>query len=150
MLTLASLYAVPTKVLLQAVRRNAERFPEDFMFQLEVEEWELLRSQIVTSKEGRGGRRDAPYVFSEQGVAMLSSVLRSPRATAVNIEIMRTFVRLREVLAANKELAKQFESLESRIDKRLADQDQAIVEILKAIRNLMNPPAGSKRKIGFV
>jgi hypothetical protein len=142
---------VPTKALLQAVRRNAERFPEDFMFELEAEEWEGLRSQIVTSNVGRGGRRYAPFVFTEQGVAMLSSVLRTPRAIAVNIEIMRAFVRLREVLAANKELAKQFAALEARIDRRLADQDQAIVEILHAIRELMNPPANAaKRKIGFV
>jgi len=148
---LASLYGVPTKVLLQAVRRNAERFPEDFMFALTPGEWALLRSQVVTSKPGRGGRRYAPLVFTEQGVAMLSSVLRSPRAIAVNIEIMRAFVRLREVLAANKELAKQFAALEARIDRRLADQDQAIVEILQAIRELMAaPPAGPKRKIGFV
>ncbi len=148
---LAVLYGVPTRVLLQAVRRNAERFPEDFMFELGPEEWAVLRSQIVTSKEGRGGRRYAPYAFTEQGVAMLSSVLRSPRAIAVNVEIMRAFVRLREVLAANKELAKQFAALEARIDKRLADQDQAIVEILRAIRELMSPPSsGPKRKIGFV
>jgi uncharacterized protein YjcR len=92
-----------------------------------------------------------PRVFTEQGVAMLSSVLRSARAIAVNIEIMRAFVRLREVLAANKALAKQFAALEARIQKRLADQDQVIVEILQAIRELMNPPASTpKRKIGFV
>jgi hypothetical protein len=149
---LASLYGVETRALVQAVKRNAERFPDDFMFQLEAEEWELLRSQSVMSSEGHGGRRSAPYVFTEQGVAMLSSVLRSPRAIAVNVEIMRAFVRLREVLAANTELAKQFAALEARIDKRLADQDQAIVEILKAIRELMNPTVNpaAKRKIGFV
>jgi hypothetical protein len=105
----------------------------------------------VTSNAGRGGRRYAPYVFTEQGVAMLSSVLNSPRAIGVNIEIMRAFVRLRDMIAANKELAKRFDQLEARIDKRLADQDQAIVEILQAIRELMAPPAtGPKRKIGFV
>ena len=146
---LAELYGVPTKALLQAVRRNAERFPDDFMFQLSNQELRDLRSQSVTSSWG--GRRTAPYVFTEQGVAMLSSVLRTPRAIAVNIEIMRAFVQLREVLAANKELAKQFAALEARIDRRLADQDQAIVEILHAIRELMNPPASApKRKIGFV
>ena len=92
-----------------------------------------------------------PRVFTEQGVAMLSSVLRTPRAIAVNIEIMRAFVRLREALATNKELAKRFAALEARIEKRLGDQDQAIVEILQAIRELMNPPANApKRKIGFV
>jgi DNA-binding PadR family transcriptional regulator len=146
---LAVLYGVPTKVLLQAVRRNAERFPADFMFQLSDQELRDLRSQFVTSSWG--GRRTAPYVFTEQGVAMLSSILRTPRAIAVNIEIMRAFVRLREVLATNKELAKRFAALEARIERRLADQDQVIVEILQAIRELMNPPAGApKRKIGFV
>lgn len=146
---LASLYAVPTRVLLQAVRRNAERFPKDFTFELTKQEVRDLRSQLVTSSWG--GRRSLPHVFTEQGVAMLSSVLRTPRAIAVNIEIMRAFVRLREVLVANEELAKQFAALEARIDKRLSDQDQAIVEILQAIRELMTPPANApKRKIGFV
>ncbi len=148
---LASLYGVSTKVLLQAVRRNADRFPADFMFELKADEWDVLRSQIVTSSGSRGGRRYAPFVFTEQGVAMLSSVLRTPRAIAVNIEIMRAFVRLREVLAANSELAKRLDQLEARIDQRLAHQDQAIVEILQAIRGLMNPPASvPKRRIGFV
>jgi hypothetical protein len=146
---LASLYGVPTKALLQAVRRNAERFPKDFMFELSNQELRDLRSQFVTASWG--GRRTTPCVFTEQGVAMLSSVLRSPRAIAVNIEIMRAFVRLREVLATNKELARQFAALEGRIEKRLADQDQVIVEILQAIRQLMKPPATApKRKIGFV
>lgn len=148
---LAALYGAPTRALLQAARRNAERFPEDFTFELEPGEWEALRSQSVTSKAGRGGRRYAPFVFTEQGVAMRSSVLRTPRAIAVNIEIMRAFVRLREVLAANKELANPFAALEARIDERLADQDQAIVEILQAIRELMAPAATApKRRIGFV
>jgi hypothetical protein len=146
---LAVLYGVPTKSLLQAVRRNAERFPEDFMFQLSRQELRDLRSQFVTSSWG--GRRTTPCVFTEQGVAMLSSVLRTPRAIAVNIEIMRAFVRLREMFAANVELAKRLDELEARIDKRLANQDETIVEILNAIRRLMSPPAsGPKRKIGFV
>ena len=98
-----------------------------------------------------GGRRTTPCVFTEQGVAMLSSVLRTPRAIAVNIEIMRAFVRLRDLLATNKELATRFAALEARIEKRLGDQDQAIVEILQAIRELMSPPASApKGKIGFV
>lgn len=118
---------------------------------LEPDEWAALRSQIVTSKRHRGGRRYAPFVFTEQGVAMLASVLRTPRAIAVNIKIMRVFVRLREVLAANSRLAKRLDPLEARIDPRHADQDQAIVEILQAIRPLMNPPASApKPKIGFV
>jgi hypothetical protein len=146
---LADLYGVPTKVLLQAVRRNAERFPEDFMFGLSIQELRDLRSQFVTSSWG--GRRTRPCAFTEQGVAMLSSVLRTPRAIAVNIEIMRAFVRLREMFAANSALAKRLDELEARIDTRLADQDQAIVEILRAIRQLMSPPmARPKRKIGFV
>lgn len=146
---LAILYGLPTRALLQAVRRNAERFPPDFMFELSNQEVRDLRSQFVTSSWG--GRRTTPCVFTEQGVAMLSSVLRTPRAIAVNIEIMRAFVRLRGMFAANVELAKRLDQLEGRIDKRLADQDQAIVEILQAIRRLMNPPAiAPKRKIGFV
>ena len=98
---LAELYGVQTKVLVQAVKRNLSRFPADFMFQLSSDEFKTLRSQTVTSKNARGGRRTAPYAFTEQGVAMLSSVLNSPRAIGVNIEIMRTFVRVRE-LAAGK------------------------------------------------
>jgi hypothetical protein len=99
---LAELYGVETRALLQAVSRNQKRFPKDFMFQMSKEEYELLRSQIVISKKGRGGRRYLPYVFTEQGVAMLSSVLRSERAVQVNIEIMRAFVRLRELVATHK------------------------------------------------
>jgi hypothetical protein len=103
---LAELYGVQTKVLVQAVKRNLMRFPSDFMFQLSATEFSALRSQTVTSKPGRGGRRSAPYAFTEQGVAMLSSVLGCPRAIAVNIEIMRTFVRVRELAATHSELAK--------------------------------------------
>jgi hypothetical protein len=142
---LAALYGVATKVLLQAVKRNQERFPEDFMLRLTNDEWAALRSQFVTSNDGRGGRRYAPYAFTEQGVAMLSSVLKSTRAIAVNIEIMRTFVRMRELLASNKELAQKLAELE----RKLASHDQAIVGILKAIRELMSPPLPKKRPIGF-
>src|ERR1700757_2273129 len=104
---LAALYGVQTKVLVQAVKRNLARFPEDFMFQLAGEEWANLRSQSVTSSSGHGGRRTAPYAFTEQGVAMLSSVLGSDRAIAVNIEIMRAFVRIRKLLEADKSLARK-------------------------------------------
>lgn len=142
---LAALYGVPTGVLVQTVKRNIERFPEDFMFQLTAGEWAALRSQFVISNDGRGGRRYAPYAFTEQGVAMLSSVLKSTRAIAVNIEIMRTFVRMRKLLASNKELAQKLAELE----RKLASHDQAIVGILKAIRELMNPPLPKKRPIGF-
>jgi hypothetical protein len=146
---LAALYGVQTRVLIQAVKRNLARFPEDFMFQLSAAEWAALRSQIVISKIGRGGRRYAPYAFTEQGVAMLSSVLTSERAIAVNIEIMRTFVRMRELLASNKVLAKRFAQLEARLDKKLAEHDDAITAILSAIRELMNPPPPKRRPIGF-
>jgi hypothetical protein len=142
---LATLYGVPTKVLVQAVKRNSKRFPDDFMFQLSADEFENLRSQFVTSSWG--GRRYAPYAFTEQGVAMLSSVLNSPQAIAVNIEIMRAFVRLREMLTSNKELAKKLEELE----RKLQTHDQAITGILNAIRELMRPPEPpKKRQIGFV
>lgn len=146
---LAALYGVETGVLIQAVKRNRDRFPEDFMFQLTAEEWAALRSQFVISNDGRGGRRYAPYAFTEQGVAMLSSVLKSSRAITVNIEIMRAFVRMRELLASNKELAQQLKELETRVTRQLATHDQAIVGILKAIRELMNPPQTEKRPIGF-
>lgn len=143
---LAALYGVETGVLIQAVKRNRDRFPEDFMLQLTAEEWAALRSQSVISNDGRGGRRYAPYAFTEQGVAMLSSVLKSSRAITVNIEIMRAFVRMRELLASNRELAQQLAELE----RKISTHDQAITGILKAIRELMNPPEPKKRPIGFV
>lgn len=146
---LASLYQVETRTLIQAVKRNLDRFPDDFMFQLTGQELARLRSQIVTSNEapGRGGRRYAPYAFTEQGVAMLSSVLNSPRAIAVNIEIMRAFVRLRGLLASNKALARKLDELESKVH----NHDDAITAILSAIRELMTPPEPpKKRKIGFI
>ena len=149
---LAELYGVATKVLLQAVRRNQERFPEDFMIQLTAAEWAALRSRIVTLKPGRGQHRKyLPYAFTEQGVAMLSSVLDSDRAIAVNIEIMRAFVKLREVLVSNKELARRFAQLETRLDKKLTEHDRAIGAILSAIRELMQPKVlvPKRRPIGF-
>jgi len=147
---LAALYGVETRVLLQAVRRNRERFPEDFMLQLTAAEWAALRSQFVTLKTGRGQHRKyLPYAFTEQGVAMLSSVLSSQRAIAVNIQIMRTFVRMREMLVSNKKLAQKLDQLEARIDKKLAAHDEAIAAILSAIRELMNPPPPKTRSIGF-
>jgi hypothetical protein len=127
---LAALYGIETRVLLQAVKRNFERFPADFMFELSAPEWTALRSQSVISKLGSGGRRYAPYAFTEQGVAMLSSVVNSDRAIAVNIEIMRTFVRIRSLLEADRSLARKF----SRIERKLASHDEAIVGILSAIR----------------
>ena len=147
---LAELYGVETKVLIQAVKRNLPRFPEDFMFQLTVTEWAALRSRIVTLERGRGQHRKyLPYAFTEQGVAMLSSVLKSNRAIAVNIQIMRAFVRMREMLTSNKELAHQLSQLEARLEKKLAHHDEAIAAILSAIRELMNPTPPRRRGIGF-
>jgi len=140
---LARLYGVETKRLVEQVRRNAERFPEDFMFRLTPDEHELLRSQFATSKtEQRGGRRYAPYAFTEQGVAMLSSVLRSKRAVSVNIEIMRAFVRLRGLLAGNADLSRRLDELEGRYDRQFK-------VVFDAIRGLMEPPATAKRELGF-
>ena len=147
--TLAELYGVETKVLIQAVKRNLARFPPDFMFQLTASEWAGLRSQIVTSTVRRGGRRYPPYAFTEQGVAMLSSVLGSNRAIAVNIQIMRAFVRMREMLITNKELAQKLDQLEARLEKKLASHDEAIAAIFSAIRELMNPAPLRRRGIGF-
>ena len=147
---LATLYGVEIRVLVQAVKRNATRFPQDFMLQLTAPEWAALRSQIVTLKPGRGQHRKyLPYAFTEQGVAMLSSVLRSPRAIAVNFEIMRAFVRMREMLASNQQLARRIDQLEARIGKKLATHDEAINAILAAIRELMQRPATKRRGIGF-
>jgi hypothetical protein len=140
---LAVLYGVESKVLLQAVRRNMDRFPPDFVFQLEKEEVARLRSQFVTSK-GRGGRRYAPYAFTEQGVAMLSSVLRSKRAVLVNVEIMRAFVSLRAMLAGNSALARKLSILERKYDSQFKI-------VFDAIRELMAPKAHVTRApIGFV
>lgn len=155
---LADLYGVPTKVLVQAVKRNADRFPADFMFQLDMEEWDALRSQTVTSNAGRGGRRYAPYAFTEQGVAMLSSVLGSAQAIAVNIEIMRAFVRLREVIASNQELASRLDELENKADLLELQHDTfahntrvQLKQIFEAIRELMATPEPAKKPpIGFV
>jgi hypothetical protein len=162
---LAALYGVATRVLIQAVKRNTERFPPNFMFQLTKEELDLLRSQFVTSKsdsrlnqgeseilrsqiviskigDPRGGRRYLPYAFTEQGVAMLSSVLNSPRAIAVNIEIMRTFIRLRRILASHADLAHKLESLEKKYNAQFK-------MVFDAIRKLMAPPESKRRRIGF-
>lgn len=150
---ISALNEVQTRVLVQAVKRILERFPADFMFQLTAQELRNLRSQIVMSSSGArrwGGRRSAPYAFTEQGVAMLSSVLRSARAIAVNIEIMRAFVRLRALIATNTQLANKLAELEARIEHRLTTHDQAIAGILEAIRQLMSPAETTKRPIGFV
>ena len=142
---LADLYGVETKILKRAVKRNHERFPEDFMFQLNNQELISLRCQNGTSKMGHGGSRYLPYAFTEQGVAMLSGVLTSPRAIKVNIAIMRAFVRLREVLASHKELARKLEELE----RHLRDHDEQIQAIFSAIRQLMAQPEKPSKRIGF-
>jgi ORF6N domain len=136
-----------TKVLIQSVRRNRARFPPDFMFQLTASEWAGLRSQVVTSK--RGGRRYAPHAFTEQGVAMLASVLGSDRAIAVNIQIMRAFVRMRELLISNRALADKLDQLEARLERKLTTHDAAIAAILSAIRELMRPTPPRRLGIGF-
>lgn len=146
---LADLYDVETKVLVQQVKRNAKRFPTDFMFQLTKAEAEALRSQFVTSNEGRGGRRYAPYVFTEQGVAMLSGVLRSNRAISVNIEIMRAFVELRRVAGSFEELQKRLDQMELDIGARLSEHDEQIRQIFEALRQLIAPPPPEKRPVGF-
>jgi len=138
---LAELYGVETGALVRQMKRNIERFPADFMFQLNKSEWEDLKCQIGIASWG--GRRSPPYAFTEQGVAMLSSVLRSPRAVEVNIEIVRTFVRLRELLSTHKDLARKLEKLEESYDEKFRI-------VFDAIRQLMQPlPGKSKRKIGF-
>jgi ORF6N domain len=140
---IAKLYRVPTRRLNEQVRRNIQRFPADFMFQLVKEEDAALRSQIATSKRGRGGRRYLPLAFTEQGVAMLSSVLKSQRAILVNIEIMRAFVRLRQMANSHADLARRLNALESRYDAKFK-------EVFDAIRQLMEPPPPPPRpRIGF-
>jgi hypothetical protein len=138
---LAELYDVETKALNRAVKRNIERFPPDFIFELTKVETERLRCQSGTSK--RGGRRYRPYAFTEQGVAMLSSVLHSERAVRVNIEIMRAFVQLRQMLSSHADLARKLEALENKYDAQFK-------VVFDAIRELMTPPAPPKRRIGFV
>lgn len=137
---LADLYGVPTKVLNQAVKRNIERFPDDFMFQFSKDEMENWRSQFVTSNPAaKMGLRRPPYAFTELGVAMLSTVLRSPRAIQINIAIMRTFVRLREMLATNEDLA-----------RKVARHDQEIATLFHHIQKLLEPPKTKKHPIGYV
>lgn len=139
---LAELYEVKTRALVQAVKRNIGRFPPDFMFQLNNQEVTTLRSQFVISKSGKGGRRYMPYVFTEQGVAMLSSVLNSERAILVNIAIMRAFVKLREMISSHKDLAKKLDELEKKYDAQFK-------VVFDALRQLMTPPEPGKKKIGF-
>lgn len=140
---LAELYGVETRALIQAVKRNIGRFPSDFMFQLNFQDVAALRSQIVILKAGRGEHKKyAPYVFTENGVAMLSSVLKSERAIDVNIQIMRTFTKLREMIASSKELSIRLDNLENKYDSQFKI-------VFDAIRQLMTPPEVKKKPIGF-
>lgn len=139
---LAELYGVETKAMNRAVRRNKDRFPEDFAFQLTEQEYESLRCHFGTSKE-RGGRRYLPYVFTEQGVAMLSGILQSKRAILVNVCIMRTFVKLRKLISSNKELAQKLAQLEKKYDAQFR-------VVFDAIRQLMEPPVKPRKSIGFL
>jgi hypothetical protein len=142
---LAELYGEPTKRFNQQVRRNPKRFPKDFMFQLTKAEAETLRSQFATSKTGRGGRRYLPYAFTEQGVAMLSSVLTSERAIEVNIAIMRTFVKLRQMLESNEELNRKFAA----VIRKLATHDKYFKVVFDELKKLTEPPTPLQRQIGF-
>jgi hypothetical protein len=141
---LAQIYGVEVRVLIQAVKRNLERFPEDFMFQLSSREYENLKSQFVISSWG-GARRASPYAFTEQGVSMLSSVLNSRQAIQVNIAIMRTFVKLRLMLASHKELAVKINELE----RQIQSHDHKIEAIFEAIHEMMDPPDKPRKPIGF-
>ena len=148
---LAALYGVTTGRLNEAVKRNVSRFPADFMFQLTAAEHTALISQIAISKRGRGGRRKLPWVFTEHGAIQAANVLNSPRAVEMGIYVVRAFVKLRQLLASNRELARRFEQLEARVEK-LAAHDQALGVILSAIRKLMPPPPEpppTSRPIGF-
>jgi len=143
---LGGLYGVPTRALNQAVKRNLERFPADFMFLLTSEEAARLRSQTVTSKSGRGGRRYTPYAFTEHGAIMAANVLNSPRAVRASVFVVRAFVRLRRMLFQHKELAARLDELE----RKLEGHDRQIIALVDAIRQLMAPPQGPpRRRIGF-
>jgi len=142
---LATLYGVETRALLQAVKRNASRFPDDFMFQLTDDEHKHLRSQFVISKPGRGGRRYPPYAFTEHGTIMAANTLRSERAVEVSVYVVRAFVKLREAVALHAELASKIATLE----RRYARHDANLKVVFDALRKLMLPPASKSRRIGF-
>lgn len=140
--TLAQLYGVPTKRLNEQVTRNRDRFPEDFVFRLTNEEWDALRSQIATSKRGRGGRRYPPRAFTEHGTMMAANVLNSKTAVQSSIQVVRAFVRLRQIVASHEELARKLVALERKYDKRFK-------VVFDALRQLMTPPEKESRPIGF-
>lgn len=146
---LAKLYGVTTKNLNKAVSRNRKRFPEDFMFQLTKNEWNILRFQIGTSSGGYGGRRYLPYVFTEHGVVMLANVLRSERAALVSIEVVRAFIRLRQALVSHQQLTKEVVELKSFVLKHAQKSDQEFRRVWKAIEKLAMPPPKEQPRIGF-
>ena len=137
---LASMYGVETRSLIQAVQRNPNRFPDDFMFQLSRDEWAAIGP---AARPGRGGRRTLPYAFTQEGVAMLSSVLRSERAVCVNVQVMRAFVRMRQILAARADLSARLDELEAKYDSQFG-------AVFDAIRKLMMPPARPRNPVGFL
>lgn len=155
---LAALYGVETRVLVQAVKRNLERFPKDFMFQMNNQEVAALKSQaVISNPPGRGGRRSAPYAFTEHGALMAATVLNSPRAVEMSLYVVRAFVRMREVLVAHKELAKKLEALEKKTEALALKHDALAAttraqfkEVIEALRALMSPPEPKKRSIGFI
>lgn len=142
---IAELYGVPVKVLNQQIKRNQKRFPADFVFQLSSKEYEALRSQFVTSKERRGGRRYLPYAFTEHGAIMAATVLNSERAVEMSVFVVRAFVRLREMLANNRKLAGKIDELENRLDTH----DSTIQDLIEAIKELMTPEDPPRKRIGF-
>ena len=153
---LAPIYGVPTKRLNQAVKRNAKRFPPDFLFQLTAEESNSLRSQIVTLKSGRGQHRKfLPYAFTENGAIMAANVLNSPEAVRMSVFVVRAFVQMRDLLGSTKELAKQLAALEKKLTARLDEHEVAIVEVLRRVMEILDPPPPPpepeqpKRRIGF-
>ena len=142
---LAELYGVETRIFVQAIKRNIERFPQEFMFQLTGDEWKFLRSQIVTSK-GSGGRRYIPYAFTEHGAIMAATILNSPRAVEMSIYVIRAFVHLREMLSTHKKLAAKLIELE----EKLISHDENIAMLIDAIKQLMDEPVTKKRPMGFI
>ena len=142
---LAALYGVPTKRLNEQLRRNSDRFPDDFAFQLSTEEAESLRSQIATSNVGRGGRRYLPHVFTEHGVVMAASVLSTPQAVEVSVFVVRAFVKLRQLAMAHKDMAAKLDQLE----RKVGDHDESIRQLVSAIRQLMAAPTPKPRRMGF-
>ena len=155
---LAKLYGVEVKILNQAVKRNINRFPNDFMFQLTDQEWDSLRSQFVTSKQthSKGGRRYLPYAFTEQGVSMLSSVLNSIKAIEINISIMRIFVKIRQIASQEKYKINEIKKLQQILllhidntDKRLGEHNKKIIQIIEVLNNLIEQPKQNKKQIGY-